>query len=415
MASIEPDKHSKQYHIRFRYLGTEYKRSLKTKDRRAAEAALARIEETLRLLEVGRLEMPPEAESGLWIVSNGKVSGKAAVRKVATLKELFDTYVENSPPGHHEENSAETEELHRTHLLRVLGGGTRVAAMRPKDVQRYVTERAREKYRANPISARTIKKEVATLRAVWNRMAGLGYIAGPAPTRGLQYPKEEAKPPFQTREEIEAGIARDGLAEEEAGDLWDSLFLTVAEVQEVLALVKERTRFPFIYPMFCFVAYTGARRSEMRRSLVEDVRFDLDRVQIREKKKDRNVKFTFRHVDMAPALAAAMREWFDSAHPGGVYTVCQPLKTRGKVRGDFMLLTINEANHHFHKTLKGTKWSVIRGFHVFRHSFASNLARAGIGSDVIDEFMGHQTEEMRRRYRHLFPDQRKTAIVSVYG
>ena len=40
----------------------------------------------------------------------------------------------------------------------------------------------------------------------------------------------------------------------------------------------------------------------------------------------------------------------------------------------------------------------------FRHSFASNLAAASVDQRIIDEWMGHQTEEqMRTRYRHLFP------------
>jgi hypothetical protein len=29
--------------------------------------------------------------------------------------------------------------------------------------------------------------------------------------------------------------------------------------------------------------------------------------------------------------------------------------------------------------------------------------------------MGHQTEEMRRRYRHLFPHQQQAAIRLVFG
>lgn len=32
----------------------------------------------------------------------------------------------------------------------------------------------------------------------------------------------------------------------------------------------------------------------------------------------------------------------------------------------------------------------------------SNLARAGVDDRIIDHSMGHQTEEMRRRYQHLF-------------
>lgn len=69
----------------------------------------------------------------------------------------------------------------------------------------------------------------------------------------------------------------------------------------------------------------------------------------------------------------------------------------------------------FRRCLKGTKWVRMRGFHVFRHSFASNLAAAGIDQRIIDEFMGHQTEAMRRRYRHLFPEQRRKAIESVFA
>jgi integrase len=29
---------------------------------------------------------------------------------------------------------------------------------------------------------------------------------------------------------------------------------------------------------------------------------------------------------------------------------------------------------------------------------------------IIDHFMGHQTEEMRRRYQHLFPEERRKAL-----
>ncbi len=52
------------------------------------------------------------------------------------------------------------------------------------------------------------------------------------------------------------------------------------------------------------------------------------------------------------------------------------------------------------------------GFHSYRHSFASNLAAAGVDQRVIDEFMGHTTEAMRKRYRHLFPKDRRSAIES---
>ena len=58
---------------------------------------------------------------------------------------------------------------------------------------------------------------------------------------------------------------------------------------------------------------------------------------------------------------------------------------------------------------------MLRGYHTLRHSFASNLARAGVDERVVDELMGHQTEEMRRRYRHFFPEQRRDAVARLFA
>ncbi len=63
---------------------------------------------------------------------------------------------------------------------------------------------------------------------------------------------------------------------------------------------------------------------------------------------------------------------------------------------------------------RGSKWEVLRGFHVFRHSFASNCAAQGIDQRLIDAWMGHQTEEMRKRYRHLLPSNEVIAIRTVF-
>ena len=54
------------------------------------------------------------------------------------------------------------------------------------------------------------------------------------------------------------------------------------------------------------------------------------------------------------------------------------------------------------------------GFHIFRHSLASNAAAAGVRQEVIDSWLGHQTEEMRRRYRHLFPKEKQDALQKKY-
>ena len=88
---------------------------------------------------------------------------------------------------------------------------------------------------------------------------------------------------------------------------------------------------------------------------------------------------------------------------------------RGKQRTDDAPLTPAEAHCHFKRTLRDSQWKRLKGFHVRRHSFASNLATAGVDQRVIDEWMGNQTEEMRKRYRHLFPDQQQKVIDSVFA
>jgi integrase len=159
--------------------------------------------------------------------------------------------------------------------------------------------------------------------------------------------------------------------------------------------------------MFVFAAHTGARRSEILRSQVDDFDFGTKTVRIREKKKSRVRSTTYRRVPMTGLLFDTMQAWF-AHHPGGQYTICDPSRPTCP-------LTPSEAHDHFGRTLAGSKWARIRGFHLFRHSFASNLAAKGIDQRVIDEWMGHQTEEMRKRYRHLFPDQQRQAIDSVFG
>src|SRR4029079_6560211 len=42
-------------------------------------------------------------------------------------------------------------------------------------------------------------------------------------------------------------------------------------------------------------------------------------------------------------------------------------------------------------------------YHILRHSFISALASEGVDQRVIDEVVGHQSEEQRKRYRHLYP------------
>ena len=115
---------------------------------------------------------------------------------------------------------------------------------------------------------------------------------------------------------------------------------------------------------------------------------------------------------MTPLLRKIMLDWFENYHPGGPASFSQMklLKSNSPIP-----ITFDSAQSHFRNTVDGSRWEKIKGWHCLRHSFISNLACAGVDQRIIDEFVGHTTEEMRRRYRHLFPDVKHAALNQVFG
>jgi integrase len=399
------EKRSNRYRIKFRYCGQSYQCSLNTCDYDEAERCLSRLEENLRLLVRGKFALPPPgADLALFLLSDGKLEDKPRLAKPVTLGELADRY-RQLPEGIKEANTRYTENIHLGHLLRILGKDLPVPAITTDVLQRYVEARSRERARGKPISHITVRKEIGTLTAIWNKWAlPLGFVTGAAPTKGLIYRKVKGKAPFRTRAEIEQEVARGDLTEEELHGLWESLFLTLSEIELFLGHAKQY-RHLCIYAMLVFAAHTGARRSELLRSRRGDFNFDSSMVTIREKKRDPSRDLTFRCVPMSPLLRQTIADWF-SKHPGGQFTICQKPNQP---------LTAQLAAHHFRWVVEESKWEKLAGWHVFRHSFASNCALKGLDQRLIDAWMGHQTEEMRRRYRHLFPDHQQQAIGLVFG
>ena len=96
-------------------------------------------------------------------------------------------------------------------------------------------------------------------------------VKGPFPGRGLVYPKADEKPPFMTWPEIERRVKVGGLSEAQVAELWDCLYLRKAEIEALLAHVKQHATVPWLYPMLATAGYTGARRSELLRMEAADV------------------------------------------------------------------------------------------------------------------------------------------------
>jgi len=399
------------FRIRFRYGGAKHLLALHTSDKKEADESLARFEANLRLIERGIIDPPPAAvDLGVYIVSGGKLTGRPteSTRPArVTLGILFDSYLSSFPKGAKEASTWKTETIHIGHLRRLLDMRLTLAEVAQKTIQEYIDARTQEiGLRKRPISRETVLKELGTFSAVWNKWAiPQGMIDSPPPVTNLTFPKGNTKPPFQTREQIERQITRQKLSAETQTELWHCLFLTLPEVEEFLDYVRDAKRPTYVYPMMVFAAHTGARRSEIRRSLVNDFDFASKTVLIREKKKDHDKVETYRVVPLSPRLGSAMREWFDK-HSGGMYTICTP---SGRAITDHYATKIMLA------AVRRSKWSVIPGWHCLRHSFISNCAARGVDQRLIDHWVGHTTEAMRRRYSHLLPAVSQTALLSVFG
>jgi integrase len=355
-----------------------------------------------------------------------------APRQAVTLGHLKDRYLTTHSNGTIEANSLDTCKLHLNHFVRVLGESFPLGELSLAKMQEYVNLRAKVK-----ISPMTIRMEIATLRAAWNWGEPMELTEGKFPNRGLRYPKADEKPPFMTMAEIERQLQGGGDPE----TLWEALYLQACELSELLAHVKDKASHPWIYPLFCFAAYTGARRSELLRALVTDVDFTGNTVLVHEKKRIRGQRST-RRVPMTPSLKEVLREWL-AVHPGGPALFCHAgtvarSKKRSRTTGHQNdkkrpssqkgrqatvkkreqaaqgALTRNEVHDHFKRVLIGTKWEKMRGLHTLRHSFISACASKGVDQRLVQEWAGHMNEATSKRYRHLYPSTQQEAIKGVF-
>jgi len=408
------EQRGNKFRLSFRYGGKLYRHSLGVDNQKQADESLSLVERNLRLLEEGILDLPRGADLALFLLSGGKLTAKPEVHESVTLGRLVEQYME-AHVGAQESNTIYTARIHANHVTKTLGIGFAIQNLTAADLQSHVERRRKVKLRGGkPLSAATIKKEITGLSGVWSWAVRMGHLTGIFPNRGLVYPKSTQKPPFHTRAEIEEQIKRGGLTENEQRELWGSLFLTLPEVAELLELVRANARHDWIYPMFCFAAHTGARRSEILRSRISDFDFQAKSVLIRERKRAKG-RLTTRRVPLSGFLASVMRAWFDT-HPGGIHSISQPLNVfrSKKTRTELGPVTVSESNHHFNATIKGSKWEVVPGWHALRHSFCSNCAARGVDQRLINAWVGHTTLEMQQRYAHLIPSVAKTALDSVF-
>jgi integrase len=442
MATLQ--KKGKGWYCQFLHHGKRHTFTIGRVSKAEARSKADQVGYLLMRLKQRLAELPPGVDIVEFVQRDGTPKPRSTTptqNGELTLVDFRDRYLVTTRQSQ-ERRSVEGIELHFKHLASALGERFPIRELKMSDLQEYINRRAKAKgMYGRRLSPATIKKEIVTLRTAWNWAVEMDLVTGRFPNKSLRFPRLDEKPPFMTRDEIERRIAAGGLTEAETKDLWNALFLTLPEVAEVLELLKSGT-LPWVYPMACFAAHTGARRSELLRAGVADIDLEGRTILIHEKKRVKG-KTTTRRVPMSPFLAAILKEWLAS-HPGGQYLFFNPAtvhrsRTRSRMTGykgsntrasttngriadvkerqvhGIAPVTEDQAHDHFRRSLRGSRWSVIKGWHIARHSFASNCAAKGVDQRLIDRWLGHSTDEMRRRYQHLVPNIEQQAIGSVFG
>jgi integrase len=435
MASLQERNGS--YRVLFCYHGKLHAFTIGKVKKVEAENKARQVDYLLMRLKQRLIVLPEGIDIVTFVADDGKLSHIGptlanAPRQAVPLGHLKSRYLATHANGTIEASSLDTCNLHLGHFVRVLGENFPLGELSLAKMQEYVNLRAKAK-----ISSVTIRKEVATLRAAWNWGEPMVLTSGRFPSQGLRYPKADEKPPFMTMAEIKRQIDAGG----DPDTLWEALYLQASEVSQLLALVEAKATHPWIYPLFCFAAHTGARRSEILRALVADIDFTGNTVLVREKKRSRGQRTT-RRVPLTPFLRKVLEEWL-AIHLGGPALFChagtvarskkrsnttghqnekkRPSSLKGRMANvrkreqqTPVALTRNEVHDHFKRVLAGTKWEPMRGLHCLRHSFISACASKGVDQRLVQEWAGHMNEATSKRYRHLYPSTQQEAIRRVF-
>jgi integrase len=386
MASIQ--RRGENWQCQFMHGRRRYTFAIGKVDEAEAQAISAKVEYVLMRLKQGLMELPEGADI-VEFIQRGGVLPKAQAPDIS-FRALSASYLKAVGDGAIESNTLDTVGIHLDHLANTLGEKFSMGSLSLSHLQRHIDRRKKD------VAGVTIKKEIDTLRTVWNWAARMKTVPGGFPSIGLIYPKEEEKLPFMTWPEIERRVKAGGNPKQ----LWECLYLTMPELEEFLAFVKGGNAPDWFYPMILFAAHTGARRSEMIRAMAEDVDLTSAVVTIREKKRVKG-RLTTRRVPLSGPLAEEMKEWM----PGRISLFGTDTRAR----------SVQGTQKAFVRALKGSKWSVMKGYHCLRHGFISALATKGIDQRLIDEWCGHSTESMRCRDRHLHPTMQAEAMKSVFG
>jgi integrase len=408
------------YYVRFRYAGRSFKRTLETDSRTAAEYKQRQIDTFLDGLKGGHETVPNGIEPGPFIVSLGtnqipqtsnldmidSMRQPTATKIVSVIKPYLRYRSRSNSPDY-----VKTQQYHLGKFGCYLDSESiaSLTNVTKSIIEDFIFDHLEEN------KASTKRGYRASIIPFFKWLKDQELIASnPAkklPTIAMDAEQLE----FWSSDQIENYARKHNLDDRSIRDQWRRVYYTMEQVHEIIQTVCVRAYHPTICLLHAIPAYTGCRRGEALKLLHSDINFAEGFITFRSKKQSRTQRVTKRRVPIMPELRNLLDKYLplinrDCEGLGSSELVLRHPDTGLQVNPD-------QSYRLFDNPLRGThievpespRWYKLR-FHTYRHSFISNLACAATDQRFIDKWVGHTTEAMRQRYRHLFPNMQHDAI-----
>lgn len=381
------------YQAQFTLGGRQHKSPI-VKHRHDAEVVQSRVNTMVREYKIGLVDLPPgvslkdfiftEAMKGLQDDSLPK-----PVPCEKPLSRMIESYLQISAPPIQAESSWKTERTHLgnlTKFMRTFGyDHILLAQITVEFFDRYKRFRYDKKIRTD-----TVNKELATFHLMFQKAVEYGHVKKNV-VKDVRRDKSQIPcDRFRTNTEIMEMLQADNYSKEEIREIRRYRYLACEELRRLIALAEGR----WLHPILVVFAHTGMRRGELSRLEWADVDLEKSFLVVSSKKQSRVRQVSSRRIYFNGELRSLLQNQKQkTGHARWVFS--------GSDGSQINTATLRET---LRRLVKGTEFEGV-GFHVMRHSLASNLASQGVDQRIIDKILGHQTESMRMRYQHLFPNK----------
>ncbi len=410
MASIYAHPKSKIFHVAFWHDGFQYRKSLRTRNRRRAQEDAKAVQRAVDALKSGR------DREGLDLIRKGvpvvdvifptaQVQAELAEssKKPLVLRDLHDRWIEHKKTEGKAVRTINTIRHRLVHVLRMFGDDFRVDYLTTEDLAKYVTRR-----RNDQVAEYTIGRELKVLKGIIEHAVDMEWLAdNPLKRNGWPTIKPEARKEFITREHFEEQVAETDLSDEELQDLRSRMLFSAQDVAELVDLAMEKL--PELALPLALVAVTGIRRTEVVTAKKSDVSTSKWTLAVASDKGSKARSQVRRTIEVHNSVIPMLREHLSSLKRSDrlLFPVFAQIggKKRDSDSDKDVLARCDRAHRLLEKLVDGTAWLALKGWHTLRHSTISLFLDQGYTFDQIAKWTGHVDPETQKLYTHWFDNQ----------